>query len=243
MAKRDGTEQADLLALRACRSTAERSIARDDAVADQQDVGILGVVEFPARLQVAGARDVFRFQLALVSFEIIGLEEDGTDQVLARLRRSLHGPGLFRRHDLAIFEIQRLHHLADEAVGQNDGRIAIFVGEFEGQHGEVGHLLHGSGSQHEVAVVAVASAFHHGEVVALFGGDVAEARTSAHHVDDDAGQFGARKIGDAFLHQADSGTGGGGHDARSSRSRAVHHVDGGDFAFRLQKRAARLAGI
>ena len=40
-----------------------------------------------------------------------------------------------------------------------------------------------------------------------------------------------------------SGTGGCGHDAGPGRSGAVHHVDGGDFALRLQERAAHLRDV
>ena len=60
-------------------------------------------------------------------------------------------------------------------------------------------LLHRGGSEHKVAVVAVASAFYHGEIVALLGGDVAEAWTSAHDIDDDAGQFRSGQVGHALL--------------------------------------------
>ena len=112
-------------------------------------------------------------------------------------------------------QIERLHHLPDETIGQDDRRIAIVVGQFEGQDGEVGHLLHRGGRQHEVAIVAVASALHHGEVVALLGSDVAQARAAAHHVDDHAGQFRAGEVRDAFLHQAEAGSGGCGHDAHA----------------------------
>ena len=176
-------------------------------------------------------------------FKIIGLEVDGTDQIFLRLRRSFHSPGLFRRRALAVLELQRFHHLADEAVGQNDGGVAIFVGQFEGQRCEIGHLLHGGGSEDEIVVVPMASPLHHGEIVALLRGDVAEARAAAHYIDDHAWKFGACNIGDAFLHQAQTWAGGGGHDARAGRSRAVDHVDGGDFAFRLQECSADLRDI
>src|SRR5208283_856147 len=38
----------------------------------------------------------------------------------------------------------------------------------------------------------------------------------------------------------EAGAGGCGHDASPGRSCAVHHVDGGDFALRLEKRAVDL---
>ena len=109
------------------------------------------------------------------------------DQVLARFRRTLHRPGLLRRLDLAHLDLERLHHLADITVGQDECRIAIVVGKIEGQHGEVEHLLHRSRRQHDVAVAAMAAALDDAEVVALLRSDVAQAGTAAHHVDDHAG--------------------------------------------------------
>ena len=116
-------------------------------------------------------------------------------------------------HDVAQLDFERLHHLADIAVGHDDDRIAIAVGQLEGQHGEVEHLLHRCRRQHQVAIAAVAAALHHAEVVALLGSDVAQARSAAHHVDDDAGQLRARHVRDAFLHQAQSRAGRCAHHA------------------------------
>ena len=66
-------------------------------------------------------------------------------------------------------KLDRLHHLADEAIGEHDDRIAIAIGKFEGQGGQVGHLLHGIGREHDGAVVAVAAALHHLVIIALLG--------------------------------------------------------------------------
>ena len=148
----------------------------------------------------AGGADVFGFELTDVIFEIVGLEEYRADQVLASSSRAFDRPGLVRNLGLAVGEVKRFHHLADETISKDDGRIAILVGEIESKDGEVGHLLYGRGRKYKIAVTAVASAFDHGKVIALLGGDVAEAGASAHDIDDDAGQFGAGTIGDAFLH-------------------------------------------
>ena len=59
----------------------------------------------------------------------------------------------------------------------------------------------------------MASAFDHGEIVALLGCDVAEARAAADDIDDDAGELGAGTVGNTFLHEAETGAGGCGHDA------------------------------
>ena len=151
--------------------------------------------------------NVLGFHLALVLFQFVRLEINRVDQVGACLRGSLHGPEFFWGREFPIFEIQRLHHLANEAVRQHHRRIAVLVGQIEGQHGELGHLLHGSRRHDEVAVIAMAPAFDHREVIALLGRDVSQAGSAAHHVDDDAGQLRTGKVGDALLHKAEAGTG------------------------------------
>ena len=176
-------------------------------------------------------------------FEIIGLEHDRADHVLARLGCALHRPGFVGRDDLAEFEIERLHHLAHESVGQNDSGIAIPVREFEGENGEVRHLLHGRGGDDEIAIIAVASAFDHGKVVALLGSDIAQTGTSTHDVDNDTGQFRTREIGDAFLHQADAGAGRTGHHSHAGRGCAVHHIDGSGLALGLHESSADFGKI
>ena len=55
--------------------------------------------------------------------------------------------GFSAGQDLAILQVERLHHLPDEAVGQHNRRIAILVGQFEGEDGQVGHFLHGGGAR------------------------------------------------------------------------------------------------
>ena len=67
----------------------------------------------------------------------------------------------------------------------------------------------------------------------------AKARAAAHHVDDDAGQLRAHHVAEPLLLEADAGGGGGGHGPLADGGRAVDHVDGGHFAFRLHEHAAR----
>ena len=122
--------------------------------------------------------------------------------------RQLRQNGLF-------LEFDGLHHLAHEAVGKNHHGIAISIGEFKGESGQVGHLLYGVRREHDGAVVAVASAFHHLVIIALFRCDIAEAGSAARDVGDDAGQLGARHVADAFLHQADAGAARGRHAANA----------------------------
>src|SRR5262245_1073581 len=89
----------------------------------------------------------------------------------------------------------------------------------------------------------MASALHHGEVIALFRSNVAQTWTTAYHINDYAWQLSAREIRNAFLHQAQSRTGRSGHDALARGRSTVNHVDRGYFAFSLQERAADLRDI
>ncbi len=87
--------------------------------------------------------------------------------------------------NFAGLQFERLHHLADEAIRQDDGGIAIAIGQIKGQHREVRHLLHGSGSYDDISVIAMAAAFDDREIVALFRRDIAESRAAADHINND----------------------------------------------------------
>src|SRR5262249_176639 len=95
--------------------------------------------------------------------------------------------------------------------------------------------LHRAGRHYQVVVIPVPAPLDRGEETALPRRNVSHPGTATHHVDDDTRQLGAGQIGDALLHQAQTGAGGCGHDARPGSSRSVHHVDGGDFTLRLQE--------
>ena len=136
--------------------------------------------------------------------------------------------------DGLLGELHRFHHLADESICHQYNRVAIAVGQFEGQRGQIRHLLHGIGRKHDGAVVAVAAALHHLVIVALLGCNVAQPRAAAGNVGDHAGQFRAGHVTDAFLHQADSRAAGRGHRPHASRRCTVEHVYSRYFAFGLQ---------
>ena len=90
----------------------------------------------------------------------------------------LSTPGLGRRqHDA-------LHHLPDDAVGENHGGVAVTESQLESQVDEVGHLLYGGGRQDNDVVVAVAATARRLVVVALTGLYGAQSRAAALHVDD-----------------------------------------------------------
>ena len=112
---------------------------------------------------------------------------------------------------MRVGEGHRLHHLPDVPIGQHHHGIAIAVGQVESQRREVGHFLHRSRRQHQRAVIAVAAAFDDLVVIALLGRDIAQSGAAAHDVSDHAGQFGARQVAHALLHQADARSAGGRH--------------------------------
>src|ERR1051326_3799691 len=181
--KRDRTEQTGADTLRPRQVDDRAQYARNDAVADKQDLGVVGLVSLEALFQLL--RDlVLRLELAHMLLEIVGLQEDRADQVVLRLRSSLHRPGLVDDRDLLFLDLDRFHHLPDESVSEHYGGIAIAVRQLEGEDGEVEHLLHRRRSEHQVAIAAVAAALHHAEVIALFGRDVPETGATAYYVED-----------------------------------------------------------
>ena len=133
---------------------------------------------------------------------------------------------------------QRLFHLADHRIAQQHHRGAVDIGQIEGVHGQVVHLLHGVWGQHRNPVAAVPSPFHRLEVVRLRGVDPPEPRAGAGDVDDDARQLRPRHIGDPLLFQRDTGTGRGGHGAHAAGRGSQEHVYGGHLALGLDELAA-----
>src|SRR4051794_10555459 len=89
----------------------------------------------------------------------------------------------------------------------------------------------------------MATAFYQREIIALLRRDIAKTRASAYYVNDHAWQFCSGQIRHALLHQAHAGSGGGRHHPLAGRSRAIHHVDGRNFAFRLDERPADLGYV
>ena len=68
----------------------------------------------------------------------------------------------------------------------------------------------------------------------------AEAWTAALDVDDKRWKVGAREVGDSLGLERDARARARSHRAATSRGAAIDHVDRGDFAFRLEERAADL---
>ena len=149
-------------------------------------------------------------------------------------------PGLLGEALLGLRQNDRLHHLAQHAVGKHHNRRAVLVGQVEGVIDAVGHLLHCRGSKHGHEEVAVPRRARGLPIVGLGGLDAAETRAPSLHVDDDARQIRACHVRNALAFKRDSGARRGRHRTSAGGRGAIHHVDGRDLAFSLQIRPANL---
>ena len=84
-------------------------------------------------------------------------------------------------------------------------------------------------------VVAVAAALGGLEVIALRSLDAAEARASAHDVENHGRKPCTGHVGNTLLLEGNTGAGGRGDDAFTGCGGAVHHVDGCNFTLCLQE--------
>lgn len=123
-------------------------------------------------------------------------------------------------------EFHLLHHLSDDTVTENNGRVAVFEGKVKCFAYKVVHVLSGCGGEYDGMVVTVSASLYGLEVVSLAGLDGSQTRTAAHYVHYDAGQLGSGDIAQTLAHEADSGAGRGGHYLLSAAGTAVYHVDG-----------------
>ena len=96
------------------------------------------------------------------------------------------------------------------------------------------------GVEHDAVRVPVAESPARELDVRLLRRDVAEAGAAAHHVHEDARQLGPDHVGDALEHQAEPGRRGEGHRPQPRAAAAVHHVDRGHLAHRLDEDAVEL---
>jgi hypothetical protein len=76
-----------------------------------------------------------------VSLELIVIEENRGDEVLAVLGAHAHGPVLLRRSHDFVRKLNGLHHLPGGPIGEDENGIAVLVGKIEGQNRMIGHLL------------------------------------------------------------------------------------------------------
>ena len=220
--------------------------AGDGAEGGDDKLRVLGLVAFP-ELLVLPRLGVDRLQQGVVLAQGFGVDVDGVDDaalggIVAGLPAGA-GPGLGLGIDLEVDHLghfDRLHHLGDDAVSQEQHGHAVLLRLLKGEHHDVDGLLHGGGSVGQQVVVAVAAALDALEIVALGGLDVAETGAAAHDVQDHARETGAGAVGNALLLQRNAGAGGGGDDARAGTGGAVHHVDRRDLALGLEEAASDL---
>jgi len=66
-----------------------------------------------------------------------------------------------------LVQYDRLHHLAQDAVGQNHDRHSILVSQIEGQRHAIGKLLHARWPQHYRSIIAVPAAASGLEIIGL----------------------------------------------------------------------------
>ena len=129
-------------------------------------------------------------------------------------------------------------HLAEVAVGEDDDRVPVAERQLEREHREVEHLLRRRRREHDRVRVAVAEAAAGELQVRLLRADVPEPGPGPHHVHEHARQLRADHVRDALEHQAEARRRRERHRPLPRRARAVHHVDRGDLARRLEERAA-----
>lgn len=137
------------------------------------------------------------------------------------------------------WHLDRLHHLAQCAVGQQHHQMAVAEGQIEADAHQVHRFLHGGRGQHQRVVVAVAGRAGHLEIVGLAGVDVTQSRPAAHHIHHHTGHFAGRNVAQPLLHQTDPRRRGGGEGALARAGRAVNHMNRADFALGLQKDPAQ----
>ena len=137
-------------------------------------------------------------------------------------------------------QLDRLHRLAQDPVGEDDHRRPVALGQLEGVRRERHRLGDRGRREDRDPVVAVAVALDGLEVVGLARPDAAEARTAAHDVDEDDRDLGGGHVAHRLGHQADPRRGRADEDARARRGRAERHVDRPELRLRLDEGAALL---
>ena len=139
---------------------------------------------------------------------------------------------------LHLGKLDRFHYLTYHTVAEDHDGETVFIGFVESVVHDVDGFLNGIGSVNEHVIIAVTATFDSLEIVGLRGLDTAESGAASDHIDYDAGKFGAANVADTLLFKANAGRARRSHRARAASGGAVYHIDGGDFAFRLNEAAA-----
>ena len=128
--ERDGAQHADFDSFGAGFGGDGLEDAADDAIADEDDLGVFGSAFFGARLALLGAA-ILCLEIADVGFELVGIEMQRGNEVVAGRGGAGDGPPRSVWSDGNARELDRLHHLTDEAIGKEDDGIAVAIGKIE----------------------------------------------------------------------------------------------------------------
>ena len=132
-------------------------------------------------------------------------------------------------------------HLAEVAVAEDDHRVAVLEGELEGEHASGRASPAASRARATMAWVLPWPRPRQASLMSdCSGAMLPRPGPAAHDVDEDARHLGADHVGDPLEHQAEARGRGEGHRAQAGAAAAVHHVDGGDLADRLEEDAVEL---
>ena len=243
----DGADQAGLDALGAEQLHRGLADAGGDAVGGEHHLGVLQPVLLHLHVLLPGGVQGGGVLVGLlhVAGQPVARLDPGAVGVVQLVAHT--GPVLLGRLEgghllvaLHLGQHHRLHHGADNAVGQDEHRVAVPVGVVKGGVGHVHRLLDGGGGEDHHLEAAVAAGLGGLEVVHLGGLDGADARAAPGDVGVHHGDAGGGAVGDALALQGDSGGGGGGHGPHAGGGGAVHHVHRGHLRLALDEHAAHL---
>ena len=170
---RDGSEQADFVSLFPQRIHSGFRDTRHCAEAGDDDLGILGLIALPEFLVLADLI-VGRLEFIVMHREFLGADKQGIDhsalrRIITRLP-ACRGPGLLLGIDMILNHLRhldRLHHLAHDAIGQEEHRDPVFLRLLIGKHHDIDRLLDGGRSVGNEVVITVPAAFGGLEIIAL----------------------------------------------------------------------------
>ncbi len=207
----DGTYQTDIDALSLELVDSGLCDTGDSAESGDNVLCAFEIVVLP-HLLVLDDLSVHCLKLCVMYGQRLGVDVNGVDDTaLCRIVAGLPAgacPRLLLGIDLEIDHIghlNRLHHLSDDAVCDEQHGDAVLLCLVVCEHHDVNCFLNGGGCVSQQVVVAVAAALNCLEVVALRCLNVAEAGAAAHYVQDNAGKHCACAVGDTFLLQGDAG--------------------------------------
>jgi hypothetical protein len=163
--ERDGPDHAHLLALLAEPLDGAFGDARAGAVGDHDHLGVVRQVGLVADLVLLDEPEL-SLELPVVLLVELGVEDQGVDVLGRPALGAREGPALLvvRRGEEAV-EVDRLHHLPEDAVAEDDHGVAVLVRQAEGQRHDRGEFLDGGRGKDDGPVVAVAAAARRLEVV------------------------------------------------------------------------------